>query len=81
MEIIQGAFHPTVKELEEDLLNMTHTAAKMLQMSIESLKERNIEKAEEAIALDDVVDDFNFKIEESAYHSLLCNNQWLKIYE
>jgi phosphate transport system protein len=31
---------------------------------LESLKERNIEKAEEAIALDDVVDDFNFKIEE-----------------
>ncbi|HOA98841.1 MAG TPA: phosphate signaling complex protein PhoU [Candidatus Atribacteria bacterium] len=64
MEIIRERFTQQLKELEEDLLNMTHTAAKMLQMSIESLKERNIEKAEEAIALDDVVDDFNFKIEE-----------------
>jgi len=64
VEIIRERFTQQLKELEEDLLNMTHTAAKMLQMSIESLKERNIEKAEEAIALDDVVDDFNFKIEE-----------------
>ena len=64
MEIIRERFTQQLKELEEDLLNMTHTAAKMLQMSVESLKERNIEKAEEAIALDDVVDDFNFKIEE-----------------
>lgn len=64
MEIVRERFTQQLKELQEDLVNMTHAAEKMLQLAIESLKERNTEKAEEAIALDDVVDDFNFKIEE-----------------
>ncbi|MBP9015238.1 MAG: phosphate signaling complex protein PhoU [Candidatus Atribacteria bacterium] len=64
MEIVRERFTQQLKELQEDLVNMTHAAEKMLQLAIESLKERNTEKAQEAIALDDVVDDFNFKIEE-----------------
>lgn len=64
MEIIRERFTQQLKELEENLVKMTHAAEKMLQISIESLKERNIEKAQQAIALDDVVDEFNFKIEE-----------------
>ncbi|MDI3543273.1 MAG: hypothetical protein PWP57_878 [Candidatus Atribacteria bacterium] len=64
MEIVRERFTQQLKELQEDLVSMTHAAEKMLQLAIESLKERSTEKAEEAIALDDVVDDFNFKIEE-----------------
>jgi len=64
MEIVRERFTQQLKELQEDLVSMTHAAEKMLQLSIESLKERSIEKAQEAIALDDVVDDYNFKIEE-----------------
>ena len=64
MEIVRERFTQQLKELQEDLVSMTHAAEKMLQLSIESLKERNVEKAQEAIVLDDVVDDFNFKIEE-----------------
>lgn len=43
---------------------MIKAAEKMLVMAIESLKERDVAKAEEVIALDDVVDEYNFKIEE-----------------
>lgn len=64
MEILREHFVRQLTELQEDLVSMTHAAEKMLQMAVESLKERNVEKAREVIALDDVVDDYNFKIEE-----------------
>lgn len=64
MEVLREHFVRQLNELQEDLLSMTHAAEKMLQMAVESLKERNVEKAREVIALDDVVDDYNFKIEE-----------------
>jgi len=63
MGILREHFAQEIKELQDDLVNMTHAAEKMLQMAIESLKEGNVEKAREVIALDDVVDDYNFKIE------------------
>ncbi|MBC7216881.1 MAG: phosphate signaling complex protein PhoU [Candidatus Caldatribacterium sp.] len=64
MEILREHFVRQLTELQEDLVSMTHAAEKMLQMAVESLKEQNVEKAREVIALDDVVDDYNFKIEE-----------------
>lgn len=64
MGIIREHFAQEIRELQEDLVNMTHAAEKMLQMAIESLKERNVEKAREVIALDDVVDNYNFSLEE-----------------
>ncbi|MDK2896668.1 MAG: hypothetical protein PWP04_788 [Candidatus Atribacteria bacterium] len=64
MEVIRGFFHQQLLELQEDLLNMTQSAKKMLQMAIDSLKERDVDKAREVIVLDDIVDDYNFKIEE-----------------
>ncbi|MGQ9473878.1 MAG: phosphate signaling complex protein PhoU [Candidatus Caldatribacteriaceae bacterium] len=64
MGIIREHFAQEIRELQEDLVNMTHAAEKMLQMAIESLKERNVEKAREVIALDDVVDNYNFRLEE-----------------
>jgi phosphate transport system protein len=63
MGILREHFAQEIRELQDDLVNMTHAAEKMLQMAIESLKEGNVEKAREVIALDDVVDDYNFKIE------------------
>jgi len=64
MEIIRGHFTRQLREVQEDLVNMTQAAKKMLQMAIESLQERNVEKAKEVIALDDIVDSYNLKIEE-----------------
>ncbi len=64
MEVLREHFVRQLTELQEDLVSMTHAAEKMLQMAVESLKEQNVEKAREVIALDDVVDDYNFKIEE-----------------
>ncbi|MCS7242597.1 MAG: phosphate signaling complex protein PhoU [Candidatus Caldatribacterium sp.] len=64
MEVLREHFVRQLTELQEDLVNMTHAAEKMLEMAVESLKEQNVEKAREVIALDDVVDDYNFKIEE-----------------
>jgi len=64
MEIIRGHFTRQLREVQEDLVNMTQAAKKMLQMAIESLQERNVIKAKEVIALDDIVDSYNLKIEE-----------------
>jgi phosphate transport system protein len=57
-------FRQELQNLQESLVNMIKAAEKMLVMAIESLKERDVAKAKEVIALDDVVDDYNFKIEE-----------------
>lgn len=64
MEVLREHFVRQLTELQEDLVSMTHAAEKMLQMAVESLREQNVEKAREVIALDDIVDDYNFKIEE-----------------
>ncbi|MEI6158015.1 MAG: phosphate signaling complex protein PhoU [Atribacterota bacterium] len=64
MEIIRGHFTRQLREIQEDLVSMTQAAEKMLQMAIESLKERNVGKAKEVIPMDDTVDRYNFQIEE-----------------
>lgn len=64
MEIIRGHFTRQLREVQEDLVNMTQAAKKMLQMSIESLQERDVAKAKEVISLDDIVDSYNYKIED-----------------
>ncbi|MGQ9622334.1 MAG: phosphate signaling complex protein PhoU [Candidatus Caldatribacteriaceae bacterium] len=64
MGVLREHFVRQLGELREDLLSMTHAAEKMLRMAVESLKERSVERAREVIALDDVVDDYNLKIEE-----------------
>ena len=64
MDIIREHFTRQLKEIQEDLVTMTGEASKMLRLAIESLKERNVEKAREVIVLDDIVDDFNFNIED-----------------
>ncbi|MDI3525473.1 MAG: hypothetical protein PWP60_154 [Candidatus Atribacteria bacterium] len=64
MTIPREHFRQELQNLQESLVNMIKAAEKMLVMAIESLKERDVAKAKEVIALDDVVDDYNFKIEE-----------------
>lgn len=64
MTIPREHFRQELQGLQESLINMIKAAEKMLVMAIESFKERDVEKAKEVIALDDVVDDYNFKIEE-----------------
>ena len=64
MEIIRGHFTRQLREVQEDLVNMTQAAKKMLRMAIESLQERDVAKAKEVISLDDIVDSYNYKIEE-----------------
>ncbi len=64
MDVIREHFTRQLKEVQEDLVTMTAEASKMLRLSIESLREKNVEKAREVIVLDDRVDDFNFNIED-----------------
>ncbi|HSV31947.1 MAG TPA: phosphate signaling complex protein PhoU [Atribacteraceae bacterium] len=64
MDVIRENFTRQLKEIQEDLVLMTEEAGTMLELSIESLKERNVEKAKKVIELDDVVDDYNYRIEE-----------------
>lgn len=64
MDVIRENFTRQLKEIQEDLLLMTEEAGRMLELSIESLKDRDIAKAQLVIELDDRVDDYNFKIEE-----------------
>lgn len=58
------SFYPSTKRSPGRSANMTQAAKKMLQMSIESLQERDVAKAKEVISLDDIVDSYNYKIED-----------------
>jgi phosphate transport system protein len=81
MEIIRGHFTRQLREVQEDLVNMTQAAKKMLQMSIESLQERDVAKAKEVIALDDIVDSYNYKIEEKCLRMIALQQPVAKDYE
>ncbi len=62
-ETVRAAFADEIRELEQDLLKMGNVVEQMLHKSIEALSTRNTELADEAIAMDDIVDDYNLSIE------------------
>lgn len=57
------AFSEEISALEQDLLKMGSVVQEMLHKSIEALATRNPALADEAIAMDDIVDDYNLTIE------------------
>lgn len=62
-ETVRTAFADEIKTLEQDLLKMASAVEQMLHKSIEALSTRNTALADEAIAMDDTVDDYNLSIE------------------
>lgn len=62
-ETLRVAFADEIEELKQDLLKMGAVVEQMLHKSIEALGSRNVSVAREAIAMDDIVDDYNISIE------------------
>lgn len=62
-ETVRVAFADEIRALEQDLLKMGSVVEQMLHKSIEALATRNPALADEAIAMDDIVDDYNISIE------------------
>lgn len=57
------ALERQMKEIEDMLLKMGAEVEEMLELAIASLLERDVEKAEKVIAMDDLVDDLEILIE------------------
>lgn len=57
------AFSEEIDDVEQDLLKMGSTVEQMLHKSIEALRTRNKDLAEEAIAMDDLLDEYNLAVE------------------
>lgn len=66
MQNARKNFDSSLQELKEKLLKMSGLVEKSLHESVESLKNINVELAEEVIELDNVIDDLELEIEELA---------------
>lgn len=62
--IVRTAFADEINELEQDVIKMGSVVEQMLHKSIEALMSRDVALADEAIAMDDIVDGYNISIEE-----------------
>ncbi len=62
-EAVRVAFADQINELEQDVLKMGSVVEQMLHKSIEALATRNPVLADEARAMDDIVDDYNLSLE------------------
>jgi phosphate transport system protein len=62
-EPVRSAFSEEISELQQDILKMGSVVEQMLHKSIEALATRNVLLADEAIAMDDIVDGYNLAIE------------------
>lgn len=70
VETVRWAFSDDINEMNQKVIKMGSVVEQMLHMSITALAERNVALADEAIAMDDVVDDFNISIEEECLNML-----------
>lgn len=61
---VRMAFVDEIKEMEQDVIKMGSVVEQMLHKSIEALTSRDVALADEAIAMDDIVDNYNISIEE-----------------
>lgn len=57
-------FNQSLEELQSDLIRMGEKTNKMIAKALQALTERNIELANEVIAMDDVIDKMDLKIEK-----------------
>jgi phosphate transport system protein len=62
-ETTRAAFADEIIQLEQDLLKMGSVVEQMVHKSVEALVTRNVAGANEVMAMDDVVDQFNLSIE------------------
>lgn len=69
-EAARMAFADEIKLLQQDLLKMGNVVEMMLHKSIEALVTRNQALADEAIDMDDIVDDYNLSIENQCLRLL-----------
>lgn len=69
-ESVRTAFADELKELEQDLLKMGSAVEQMLHKSIQALVTRNTALAQEAVDMDDVVDEYNLSIENKCLRLL-----------
>ena len=69
-EAVRHAFADEINKLEQDLLKMGSVVEQMLHKSIEALSTQNVLLADEAIAMDDIVDDYNLSIENECLRLL-----------
>ena len=60
---IRYSFEKQLKDLEQELLSMGGTVEEMLSKAIRALVERDTALADEAIAMDDIADEYNLNIE------------------
>lgn len=59
------SFDEELQEMKQDILKMGSVVEEMLAGSVKALKDRDVGLAEEIIAKDDVVDEYNFRIEQT----------------
>ena len=58
------SFDEELHEMKQDILKMGSVVEEMLAGSVKALRDRNAALAERVIEMDDVVDDYNFAIEQ-----------------
>lgn len=67
---VRVVFADQINALEQDVLKMASVVEQMLHKSIEALTSQNKELSDQAIAMDDVVDDYNLSIENDCLRLL-----------
>ncbi len=69
-EATRKALTDELHELDQDLLEMASAVEQMLHKSVEALRTSNVTLAREAMAMDDVVDEYNIAIENKCLRLL-----------
>ena len=64
---MSGKFHDEIDKLKEDVLKMGYLATEMLTLSVEALRERNMEKADYVNTKKEEIADMDEKLEEKAF--------------
>lgn len=77
-ESLRHAFADQINDLEQDVIKMGSTVEQMLSKSIEALIIGNINLADSAIEMDDIVDDYNWQIENDCLKLLALQQPMAK---
>lgn len=71
-------FHKELEDLKEMLLSMGKKAQEIITLSVESLKEQDLEKANTAILLDDEIDSLEYRLEDKCITLIACQQPMAK---
>lgn len=61
---IRSVFHMKLKQIQDDVLTMGNLVSTAIQLSVEALKNRNLDLAHQIVAGDQKINDLRFEIEE-----------------